>query len=112
MIALINQGFTAQSAWSQVVIEHIRTFSRMDSEYLRERASDVRDLGRRVLEHLQQTARPTQRVYPEDTILIGEDLAAPHLAEVPSNASAASSRCAARTTRTWRSSAAPWASPR
>lgn len=83
VIALINQGFTAQSAWSQVVIEHIRTFSRMDSEYLRERASDVRDLGRRVLEHLQQTARPTQRVYPEDTILIGEDLAAPHLAEVP-----------------------------
>lgn len=83
VIALINQGFTAQSAWSQVVIEHIRTFSRMDSEYLRERASDVRDLGRRVLEHLQQTTRPEQRVYPQNTILIGEDLAAPHLAEVP-----------------------------
>ena len=84
VIALINEGFTAQSAWSQVVIEHIRTFSRMESEYLRERASDVRDLGRRVLEHLQQqTSRPAARVYPENTILIGEDLAAPHLAEVP-----------------------------
>lgn len=83
VVALINQGFTAPSAWSQVIIEHIRTFSRMESEYLRERASDVRDLGRRVLEHLQQTARPAQRVYPEDTILIGEELAAPHLAEVP-----------------------------
>ena len=83
VVALINQGFTAQSAWSQVIIEHIRTFSRMESEYLRERASDVRDLGRRVLEHLQQTSRPVERVYPEDTILIGEDLTAPHLAEVP-----------------------------
>ncbi len=83
VVALINQGFTAQSAWSQVIIEHIRTFSRMESEYLRERASDVRDLGRRVLEYLQQTSRPAERVYPEDTILIGEDLAAPHLAEVP-----------------------------
>ena len=65
VIALIDQGFTAES------------------EYLRERASDVRDLGRRVLEHLQETNRPAQRVYPDDTILIGEDLAAPHLAEVP-----------------------------
>ncbi|MFZ5653489.1 MAG: phosphoenolpyruvate--protein phosphotransferase [Pseudomonadota bacterium] len=83
VIALIHQGFTAQSAWSQVIIEHIRTFSRMESEYLRERASDVRDLGRRVLEHLQQTARPAERVYPEDTVLIGEELAAPHLAAVP-----------------------------
>ena len=82
VIALIRDGFTAQSAWSQVIIEHIRTFTRMESEYLRERASDVRDLGRRVLEHLQQTARPVQ-VYPQDTILIGEDLAAPHLAAVP-----------------------------
>ncbi len=83
VIALINEGFTAQSAWSQVVIEHIRTFSRMESEYLRERASDVRDLGRRVLEHLQQTEREEERVYPKDTILIGEDLAATHLTAVP-----------------------------
>lgn len=83
VVALIHQGFTAQSAWSQVIIEHIRTFSRMESEYLRERAADVRDLGRRVLEHLQQTSRPVERVYPQDTILIGEELAAPHLAEVP-----------------------------
>ena len=81
VVALLKQGFTAQSAWSQVIIEHIRTFQRMDDAYLRERAADVRDLGRRVLEHMQQTSK-VQRVFPKDTILIGEELAASHLAEV------------------------------
>lgn len=81
VVALIKEGFTAQSAWSQVIIEHIRTFQRMDNEYLRERAADVRDLGRRVLEHIQQASK-RERVFPKDTILIGEELAASHLAEV------------------------------
>ncbi|MEH6544074.1 MAG: phosphoenolpyruvate--protein phosphotransferase [Porticoccaceae bacterium] len=81
VVALLKQGFTAQSAWSQVIIEHIRTFQRMDDEYLRERAADVRDLGRRVLEHMQQTSK-LDRVFPKDTILIGEELAASHLADI------------------------------
>ncbi len=81
VITLIREGFTAQSAWSQVIIEHVRTFNRMDNAYLRERAADVRDLGRRVLEHLQETSKREQ-VFPSSSVLIGEELAAPDLAKV------------------------------
>lgn len=79
---LIEGGLSAQSAWSQVIIAHIRTFSQMDNPYLSERATDVRDLGRRVLGYLQEL-QPANPDYPENTILIGEELAAPHLADVP-----------------------------
>ncbi len=78
----IRTGLSAQYAWSRVIIEHIRTFNQMDNAYLRERASDVRDLGRRVLGHLQQLQHE-EKHYPKNTILIGEELAAPNLADVP-----------------------------
>ncbi len=82
VIALINGGLCAQTAWSQVIIEHIRTFNRMENPYLRERATDVRDLGTRVLAYLQRVQQVT-REYPDNTILIGEELAAANLADVP-----------------------------
>ncbi len=79
---LIRDGIAAQTAWSQVIIEHVRKFQGMRDPYLRERASDVLDLGKRVLSHLQQSQEvPVE--YPDNTILIGEDLAAPMLADVP-----------------------------
>lgn len=78
---LINAGLTAQTAWSEVIIEHIRNFSAMEDAYLRERASDVRDLGTRVLAYLQQS-QVEEKEYPANTILVGEELAAPNLADV------------------------------
>ncbi|MCK9505937.1 MAG: phosphoenolpyruvate--protein phosphotransferase [Porticoccaceae bacterium] len=78
---LINAGLSAQTAWSEVIIEHIRNFSSMEDAYLRERASDVRDLGTRVLGYLQQS-QVEEKEYPANTILIGEELAAPNLADV------------------------------
>ena len=78
----IKTGLSAQYAWSRVILEHVRTFSAMENPYLRERATDVRDLGRRVLGYLQQQQH-VERVFPENTILIGEELAAPNLADVP-----------------------------
>ncbi|MBL4780710.1 MAG: phosphoenolpyruvate--protein phosphotransferase [Porticoccaceae bacterium] len=78
----IKTGLSAQYAWSRVIIEHIRTFSSMENPYLRERATDVRDLGRRVLGYLQQQQHE-EKHYPKNTILIGEELAAPNLADVP-----------------------------
>ncbi|HCS25896.1 MAG TPA: phosphoenolpyruvate-protein phosphotransferase PtsP, partial [Spongiibacteraceae bacterium] len=50
--------------------------------YLKERATDVKDLGRRVLAYLQ-TANVREVEYPERTILVGEELTASVLAEVP-----------------------------
>ncbi len=78
----IRAGYSAQYAWSQVILEHVAVFSRMEDPYLRERASDVRDLGSRVLAYLQQNLAE-EKTYPERTILVGEELTASNLGEVP-----------------------------
>lgn len=78
----ILEGFSAQYAWSDVILEHVKNFSSMHDPYLRERASDVQDLGSRVLAYLQQSAEKT-REYPDNTILVGEELTASVLGEVP-----------------------------
>ncbi|MFK7731371.1 MAG: phosphoenolpyruvate-utilizing N-terminal domain-containing protein, partial [Pseudomonadales bacterium] len=78
----IRQGSWAQGAVRSVILEHVHTFERMEDSYLRERAADVRDLGRRVLEYLQQS-NSGPREYPENSILIGEELTASMLGEVP-----------------------------
>ena len=78
----IREGNWAPGALHNVIEEHARVFDSMEDKYLRERSSDVRDLGRRILMHLQQD---TPRVidYPGRTILVGEDISAVQLAEVP-----------------------------
>ncbi len=72
----------AQGALSQVILGHVRAFESMDDDYLRERAIDVKDLGRRVLAALQQADRG-RREYPPATILVGEELTASMLGDVP-----------------------------
>jgi len=78
----IKAGEWAQGALSQVMIEHIQHFERMEQSYLRERAVDVKDLGTRVLSYLQ-AADKSAREYPPKTILVGEELTASVLGEIP-----------------------------
>ncbi|MDO8860240.1 phosphoenolpyruvate--protein phosphotransferase [Haliea sp. E1-2-M8] len=80
---LIKAGQWAQGALSEVMIRHIRHFERMEHSYLRERAVDVKDLGTRVLAYLQDEAKKELKSYPEQTILVGEELTASALGEVP-----------------------------
>ena len=79
---IIKTGQWAQGALRNVVAEHVARFELMDDAYLRERASDVKDLGRRLLAYLQE-ARSQTMVYPENTILISEELSPAMLGEVP-----------------------------
>ncbi len=78
----IKAGQWAQGALSQVMIEHIQHFERMEQSYLRERAVDVKDLGTRVLAYLQAADKNVQE-YPASTILVGEELTASVLGEIP-----------------------------
>lgn len=82
VIEHIKNGDSAAYAWSEVILIHVRNFSSMEDAYLRERAADISDLGRRVLAHLQEFSQVT-RVYPKKTILVGEELTASQLGEVP-----------------------------
>ncbi|PWB31715.1 phosphoenolpyruvate-protein phosphotransferase PtsP [Pseudomonas sp. SDI] len=82
VVEVIKTGQWAQGALRQVVGEHVNRFELMDDAYLRERASDVKDLGRRLLAYLQE-ARQLSLVYPDNTILISEELTPAMLGEVP-----------------------------
>jgi len=82
VIGQIKEGLCAQSAWAQVVLRHVRMFKSMKDSYLRERASDVEDLGRRVLANLQQS-ETKRTTFPDNMIMVGEELSAASFADVP-----------------------------
>ena len=82
VLARIRGGEWAQGALASVILEHVRTFELMEDAYLRERAVDVKDLGRRVLSYMQN-ANQGEQEYPPNTILVGEELTASMLGEVP-----------------------------
>ncbi|MBC52898.1 MAG: phosphoenolpyruvate--protein phosphotransferase [Gammaproteobacteria bacterium] len=80
---LIRQGNWAQGSLADVATDHVKSFEQMKDPYLRERAADIKDLCSRVLAYLQETESTKQREYPENTILVGEELAPAMLMEVP-----------------------------
>lgn len=80
--ARIRAGQWAPAALRDTVRESVRVFEDMEDAYLRERGADIRDLGRRVLSHMLP-AEGREDEFPEGGVLVGEDLTASHLAEVP-----------------------------
>ena len=79
---VIRTSQWAQGAVREVIQEHIRKFEQMKDSYLRERAADVRELGQRILAYLQELRRHKTH-YPEDTILVGEEISPSMMADVP-----------------------------
>ncbi len=77
-----QEKISAQASLAAVIKKHVSQFESMEDDYLRERASDFRDLGRRVLAELQWSQR-AEIAYPKRTILVGEEVTAAALAEVP-----------------------------
>ena len=82
VVAKIKEGQWAQGALASVALEHVNGMEMIDDDYLRERATDIKDLCSRVLFYLQDKQQETQ-VYPERCILVCEELSAAMLAEVP-----------------------------
>lgn len=78
----IQAGNWAPGALRAAIQVHVRRLENLDNEYMRERADDIKDLGRRVLVCLQKHDRATPQ-YGERTILIGETVMPTDLAEVP-----------------------------
>ncbi len=75
VIAQIKENCaTADSAFSTVVKRYFEAFSNIDDEYLRERISDIRDVGRRLLQNLGGEERSRLDNLKEDVVLIAHDL--------------------------------------
>ncbi|PIE36736.1 MAG: phosphoenolpyruvate--protein phosphotransferase [Gammaproteobacteria bacterium] len=83
-IKAIKAGNWAQGAFRKTIQAHAKIFLELDDAYLRERAEDIKDLGRRVLMHLQEK-KIALHDWPRQTILVGEDISPTQLAEVPAD---------------------------
>ena len=77
----IRSGETAPTALKYVVLDLVARFNAMDDAYLRERATDLLDLGRRILAKLLREQSESFE-YPDDLILVAEDVTPVMLGEV------------------------------
>ncbi|GIP33829.1 phosphoenolpyruvate--protein phosphotransferase [Paenibacillus sp. J2TS4] len=60
----------------QTMTEHFAgRFEKLDNEYMRERAADIRDLGKRLLMHLQGEEQRSLASLREEVIVVADDLA-------------------------------------
>ncbi|MBI6529310.1 phosphoenolpyruvate--protein phosphotransferase [Proteus vulgaris] len=82
MTAIITQGYVAEWAVKVVVEKVSAQFSSLKDGYMRERASDLKALGRRLLFHLDDELSSTN-IWPERFILVADELSASLLAELP-----------------------------
>lgn len=80
--ARIMEGNWAAGALRATIEEQVKVFMEMDDAYLRERAEDLRELARRILHYLLRDVQ-YKREFPEHTVLVGEEITAPMLGEVP-----------------------------
>jgi len=82
IVQKIREGHWSQGALRIVVQHYVKNFELMEDPYLRERSADVKDMGMRILARLQQVG-PVRVDYPDDTILLGEEITTSMLMEVP-----------------------------
>jgi phosphotransferase system enzyme I (PtsP) len=76
----IQSGWDTESALKLVIDNYVAQFEAIEDEYLRERASDIRDLGNRLLFNLNKSTTNQEKL-PEQFILLAEDITASMLAE-------------------------------
>ncbi|HWK53660.1 MAG TPA: phosphoenolpyruvate--protein phosphotransferase [Hyphomicrobiales bacterium] len=82
VVARIKEGNWAQGALATVGLSYVSNLEQIQDDYLRERATDVKDICGRVLLYLQQKQRQSTQ-YPPRCILVSEELSAAMMAEVP-----------------------------
>ena len=71
-------------ALKRVIKTHMQQFEVIEDDYLKERANDIEDLGRRILMHLQETESNTsEKKYPKNTVLVGDAFSPSDLIDVP-----------------------------
>ncbi|MDN3583175.1 phosphoenolpyruvate--protein phosphotransferase [Mucilaginibacter flavus] len=58
----------------EVIAIAVVMFNSMDDEYMKDRAADVQDIGRRILTNLNSAGKATGQTYPPDTVIIAADL--------------------------------------
>lgn len=69
-----EEGLTVEYAFQEILRRYSQMFARIDDEYLRERSSDITDVGRRVLRNLLGRKRKTLADLEEEVLVVAYDL--------------------------------------
>jgi len=69
-----EEGLAVEYAFQEVLRRYSQMFARIDDEYLRERSSDITDVGRRVLRNLLGRKRKTLADLEEEVLVVAYDL--------------------------------------
>jgi phosphotransferase system enzyme I (PtsI) len=69
-----DKQVNVEAALAEVIEKFTRAFDEIPDPYLRERAADVRDVGRRVLAALFQDRTPESLDIPREAIIVAEEL--------------------------------------
>lgn len=71
---IAHDHINAESAVQHEVSEIARTFAAMDDHYLAARVDDIREVGRRLLRHLQRGTADLPVALPKNAIVLAEEL--------------------------------------
>lgn len=74
-----KEGYIAEYAVSSVFEQHLNSITQIEDEYLREKASDVKDVAQRLLENLSGIKEEKVNL-PKEAILVTEDISPADLA--------------------------------
>ncbi len=83
VVARIHNGSWAPAALRDTIAEHAKVFEQVEDPYLRARAEDIRGIGRRLLLRLMSDVFAA-REYPDDAVLVGDEVSLARVADVPS----------------------------
>lgn len=70
----IDEGVNAEYALKQVVDQFVMIFESMDNEYMRERAADIKDVSRRVINNILGVQETDLSKLSNEIILVADDL--------------------------------------
>lgn len=69
-----SEGLNAEYAVQEVAEIFVSMFESMENEYMKERATDIRDVTKRVIAHLSGVHIPDPSMISEEVIIVAEDL--------------------------------------
>jgi len=83
VIQQIKKRVNVEYAFSQSIKKYIDTLVNIDDEYLKERAADIRDIGKRVLRKLLKKELPQIYDIKEKVVVVAHDLSPAETAVLP-----------------------------
>lgn len=72
---ITNDQKNANDALVEVITDLVLLFENMDDEYMSARSADIKDIGNRILKHLDPKGKTDTQQFEADTIIIAEDIA-------------------------------------